>query len=311
MDTNIDIYYKKYKKYKTKYLRLKELRGGVGFCHNNYKIFDVGKIVNRNIPQSRFLDYNHVRTFNNEYKENIDKIYNELKIMLKDLKKYYYWSFSTNLIAIDKKIDEIKQKYNYFIDNYSKNYKQEELKTDEQSEIEVKKFTEMLNNNITIIKKLENEITEIIKKINKKEKFNDLIIKINSYFEKIYDGLRCSKPIIIVTNLVTSQKQYNTQQEVLLRQQQPLKHQQQPQNISPQTQYLPQPQYLPQKTSPQTQYLPRNISLPPKPPPRNISLAPKPQYLPRNISLAPKPQYLPRNISLPPKPQYLPQNISP
>jgi hypothetical protein len=305
MDTNIDIYYKKYKKYKTKYLRLKELRGGAGFCHNNYKIFDVGKIVNRNIPQSRFLDNNHVSTFNNEYKKNIDKIYNELKIMLTDLKNYYYWSFSKKLIAIDKKIDEIKQKYNYFIDNYSKNYKQEELKTDEQSEIEVKKFTEMLNNNITIIKKLENEITEIIKKINKKEKFNDLIIKINSYFEKIYDGLRCSKPIIKVTNLVTSQKQYNTQQEVLLQQQQQQQQPSKPQYLPPNPQQKPlkhqhQPQPQPQNISPQTQYLPQKTS--PQPPPRN----------PQNLQQQPQktsPQQQPQKTSPQPpprKPQHLP-----
>ena len=255
MDTNIEnVYYNKYIKYKTKYLKLKELRGGAEFCHNNYKILDVGRIVDLNNTNSNFFDHYDIRNINNKYKENINKIYNELKIMLKDFIKSFKSIFSifnttsNNLIIIDKKIDEINQKYNNFIFYYSKNYLQENLKTYEQSNNEVIIFTKMLNNNITLIKESENVINKVIEKINNKEKLKDLIQKINSYFEKIDKGLKCSKPIIKVTNLVTSQTQHLSQKP------------QQPQYLFQKPQ---QPQYLPQKP----QQLPRKTS--PEPPPRN------------------------------------------
>jgi hypothetical protein len=218
MDTNInieDIYYDKYIKYKTKYLELKQLSGGSGvyeFCHNDYKINDVGRIIDILNKFSPFIENTNIAISNNKYKENINKIYKELEIMLEDLMKNYtgYFFNSTpykDLKTIYDTLKNLNTKYITFIHNYRQDFKKESLQTEEQRTNVVTKFTTMLTENTSEIKKLKDIINNIIIKINNNNKFTNLIEKINFYFLEIDKGLTCSKPYIKVTNLITSKKQ--------------------------------------------------------------------------------------------------------
>jgi len=217
MDTNIninieDIYYDKYIKYKTKYLELKQLSGGYEFCHNIYEINDVGRIIDRQNTFSPFIENKNIAISNNKYKENINKIYKELEIMLEDLKNSYniftrnVYSTHADLKTIYDTLKNLNTTYEKFISNYRNNFEKESLRTKEQRTNEVTKFKTMLTENTSEIKKLKDIINNIIIKINNNKKFTNLIEKINFYFLEIDKGLTCSKPYIKVTNLITSKK---------------------------------------------------------------------------------------------------------
>ena len=216
MDTNInikDIYYKKYIKYKTKYLELKEQSGGVWKnCNDEHKINNIGSIIN--IQKNLFFAYNKTSQLNREHYIIIETTYNELINILKPLIKPLITSYSSLLTGNSSKhkiYTEIKEKlvesyklYRSFETSYE--YNKEELDTD----IKLNNIFLIFKNKSYDLKKEILIIDENIKTFkidNNKNK--DLINKINLYFEHIYTSLLCLKPSIKVKNSVTSAKQQN------------------------------------------------------------------------------------------------------
>lgn len=212
MDTNInieDIYYKKYIKYKTKYLELKEQSGGVWKnCNDKHKINNIGGIINT--KNNLFFAYNKTSQLNSEHYIIFERTYNELINILKPLiisNSSLLTGNSTKrkiYTEIKDKLDESYKLYSSFKTSYE--YNKEELDTEIKLNNILKIFTNKSSNLKNEIKNIKLIIDENIKKIDNN---NDLIKKINHYFEHIYTSFLCLKPSIKVTNSVTSAKQQN------------------------------------------------------------------------------------------------------